>query len=143
METTTGLGLIITITIILIIVVINCYYHHYCYYYYYDYCHFEVQTGPNANDSEGIYWGYIGILENKMETTRVYRDSIGYIVFLSQIYFSRCARNQRHTAKGFRQTLRWDGQRESCIRCAGFGTVLKTCMCPNMWCFLWWLNLVR
>ena len=28
----------------------------------------------------GIHWGYIGIMENQMETTRVYRDSIGYIM---------------------------------------------------------------
>ena len=27
--------------------------------------------------------GYSGIMENKMETTRVYRDSIGYIMVYS------------------------------------------------------------
>ena len=26
------------------------------------------------------YWGYIGIMEKKMETTRDYRDYIGYIL---------------------------------------------------------------
>ena len=27
-----------------------------------------------------VFWGNIGIMENEMETTRVYRDSIGYII---------------------------------------------------------------
>ena len=30
----------------------------------------------------GLYWGYIGIMEKKMETTRVYKDSIEYIMQL-------------------------------------------------------------
>ena len=27
----------------------------------------------------GLYWGYIGIMENKMETHRDYRDYIGVV----------------------------------------------------------------
>ena len=33
----------------------------------------------------GLYWGYIGIMQKDMETTRVYRDSIEYIMQLQAI----------------------------------------------------------
>ena len=32
------------------------------------------------SNPQGIYWGYIGIMENKMETTIIYRVYIGVIL---------------------------------------------------------------
>ena len=43
----------------------------------------QTETAQKALNSRfkgyilGLYWVYIGIMENKMQTTRVYKDSIG------------------------------------------------------------------